>query len=217
MYWQRKMKKTTKEILFERMKYLNEDFRPKEPIGGGKDHYIYDYEGNSDKVIKVAWGREGDNPYDMDAKEVQTDLNPNHVATFNKFPNFFAKVYKFNNKYAIIEKLNTDKIKQDEIFLYNQIKKYDNVRFEHISDHGTLSQIYWVIANDKEGFLDDLISQMTNNNEDLTILNKYIAFYNGVLSTIKGNLPSEDSSVGLDVGSHNLGYDTNNNIKLLDF
>ena len=211
------MKKNTKEHLFYVMGYLNEDFRSKEPIGGGKDHHIYDYEGNSDKVIKVAWGREGDNPYDFDAKEKQIDLNPDHVATFNKFPNFFAKVYKFNNKYAIIEKLNTDKIKQDEKFLYDQIKKYNNGRFEHITDSTTLGHIYWVIENDKEGFLDELIGDMTNNNEDLTILNKYIAFYNGVLSTIKGNLPSDDISVGLDVGSHNLGYDSNNKIKLLDF
>ena len=198
--------KTFEEFLFE----LN--IRHKTEIGHGKEHRIFDYEKDPTKVMKVAWGTEnGENPYDPNTKKVVVDLDPEHIDAFIKFPDIFAKVFKRTKRYTIIEKLETKKPKQDEKELFNLISKYNFSDFRFMTENSAINDFYWQITN-RSGLLNRMIKKMVAN-EDLTLFNLYVDLFRKINSGLKKHIKYK----GIDVGSYNLGYDKEGNLKLLDF
>lgn len=188
-----------------------EELRKKTKIGQGKDHVVYDFEHDPTKVIKVAWGTDsGGNRYDTNTKKTIVDFDPNHIKMFKKYPNLFAKVYKETNRYAIIEKLDVKSVREDEKELFNQISPYNFYDLQYMKEHNAINTLYWNITN-RKGFLVSLIKKLEKNSEDLTLLNKYINLFKEINKTLKRIVRS------VDVGSYNLGYDKDKNLKLLDF
>lgn len=190
---------------------INEDLRLKEPIGMGKDHQVFDYEADPTKVIKVAWGaKDGENRFDPNAEKIQTNLDPNHIRIFTKYPNIFPKVFKATDRYAIIEKLNPAPVLDDEKKIFQQLSKYNFSTLRYMKEYDAVSSLYWNITN-RSGFLISMLKKLTSAGEDLTILNKYLTLFKQINSTLK-------RAVGnVDVGTNNMGYDQQGNVKLLDF
>jgi hypothetical protein len=214
----------------EILQYLNEDLYKKEPIGKGKDHYVYDFKNNPDKVIKVAWGVEGDNPFDPNAKEKQTNLNPNHVKVFKQFPEIFPKVYKFNEKYAIIEKLETEQVKKDSSELYQLITKH----FENFqaTERNIIDRLAFEYSNSIEYYDEDegdrfqeMVNVLKQNNENLETFFRYVNLFeeiqNKVKPFVKDNWNPEfekfPTGGNVDLNSNNFGYTKDGKLKLLDF
>lgn len=199
-----------KNLINEEIVKFDEEIRQKQPIGMGKEHHIYDFEKDPTKVIKVAWDSKEHGDFFNPENRKQVNLDPQHIEVFKKYPDLFPVVYKVTNRYAIIEKLETEKVKQEEKQLFNQIKPlgFGDLRF--ISEYSAINDIYWQITN-RKGLLDKILKKMEATGEDMTLFQKYVNLFKRINSTVKRIRPN------VDVGSYNLGYDGNGNLKLLDF
>lgn len=192
--------------------FVNEEIRQKPMLGKGKEHHVFDFEKDPTKVIKVAWDTENGNRYDSSSKRIITDLDPEHIDMFVKFPDVFAKVFKRTKRYTIIEKLDTKRPKLEEKQLFDLVDKYKFPYLEYIHDNDAINVLYWQITH-RTGLLTKMIKKMTTNNEDLTLFNFYVDFF----KKINGGLKKYFTRKGIDVGSYNIGYDKDGNLKLLDF
>lgn len=192
---------------------INDEIRKKEKIGSGKDHYVYDYEGDPTKVIKVAWDAEDGNKFNPKSKIVQVNINKNHIDIFKKYPDFFPKVHKVTNRYAIIDKLDTKQIKNDEIELYRILSTIGFDDFEYITEKTAISTAYWNFAN-KKGLFEKVLKKLSSNGilDESAVVKKYMNFFYKILkSSLKKKL------VRLDIIGDNIGYDKDGELKLLDF
>lgn len=191
--------------------FLNEELRKKTIIGKGKDHVVYDYEGDPSKVIKVAWGSDG-NKYDPDAELKLVNLDPSHIATFKKYPEFFPKVHKFTDKYAIIDKLNTDKIKNEQSELYKQFSQLGISDFKYMNENYAIADIYTQLAI-RRGLFNKVLQKLIGNGQyfESPILQKYMDFFQRILNSQLGK------NKRLDVSAVNIGHDEKGYLKLLDF
>jgi len=193
-------------------KALSEEMSQKSPIGRGKDHYVYDFKGDPSKVIKVAWGSDG-NKYDPSAELKQIDLDPSHVEVFKNNPNLFPKVHKITNRYAIIDKLNTEPIRYDQKEIYNILSQLNHPDLDHMTESNAINRLYWVSAN-RKGFHTKLIRKLVETGLffQSTKLQLYIDFIKRIIESPLGR-----ESKNLDVSDTNIGYDYNGTLKLLDF
>jgi|APGre2960657423_1045063.scaffolds.fasta_scaffold02667_5 hypothetical protein len=183
----------------------------KEMLGKGKDHVVYDYKSDPTKVIKSAWGvNKGEYKYGDKSNQHIVDMNPDHIEVILKYPNLFPKVFKYNKRYAVIEKLDTSRVIQDQKELYNQLTKYDDV-FRNVVESDFISGLYWTVTK-VSGFIPKIIRKMKSAGEDLTLLGKYVSLFKKLKTTV-----ARSSYYGVDVTVHNLGYDNEGNLKLLDF
>jgi hypothetical protein len=188
--------------------------RKKKLLGKGKQHIVYEFEKNPDKVIKQVWDvEEGINRYNPNANIVVTNIDKEYMDFFIKYPDIFAKVYKVTKKYAIIEKLNTKKVLDDEYYLYNQIKDFDYWEFQYTTESDFISQLYFSITREKR-FSNVILGDLIKRGDDIYLIDKYITFFNKINKTL---LKKIDLRFRLDIGSHNIGYDKNGDLKLLDF
>ena len=187
--------------------------RNKKLLGRGKEHIVYEFEKSPNKVIKQLWDVEQGYRYDPNAVVVASGFDSRHTDMFLKYPELFATVYKVTNKYAIIERLNTDDVEKDEKYLYEQVKDFNYWEFQYTKDYSFLSQLYFSIMRDSR-FASKILNNLEKNGYDTYLMDKYITFFKKINKTLK-----KDRSLhkGLDIGSHNLGYDINGNIKLLDY
>ena len=196
---------------------IQEELKLKSPIGQGKDHVIYDYEGDPTKVVKVAWGdKKGGNRFSPDADIGQIDLDPSHINTFKSNPDLFAKVHKVTNKYAIIDKLETgDIISNEQRELYSLIEPLiDTLEdLDHINENNAINRLYWLMSN-RKGFKEDLMRELIASGIFFSspLLQKYIDFLQRIISS-----PLGESNKSLDVSDVNIGYDSEGLLKMLDF
>ena len=195
---------------------IGEELRLKSPIGQGKDHIIYDYEGDPTKVVKVAWGdKKGGSRFSPDAEIGQIDLDPSHINTFKSNPDLFAKVHKVTNKYAIIDKLDTNSIDSEQVELYNLLEPLFGILedLDHMNENNAINRLYWLMSN-RKGFKEDLMRELITSGIFFSspLLQKYIDFLQGIISSSLGK-----SNKNLDVSSVNIGYDNDGSLKLLDF
>ena len=70
---------------------IQEELKLKSPIGQGKDHIVYNYEGDPSKVVKVAWGSKDGNKYSPNAELEQIDLDSSHIDTFISNPDLVER------------------------------------------------------------------------------------------------------------------------------
>lgn len=194
---------------------LLEEFKTKTPIGKGKEHNVYNYEGDPSKVIKVRFGKEGVNQYDFysDVETKQLDLDPNHIATFKNNPDLFPEVFKFTNRYAIIDKLNTKPIKAEQAELYKVLESLNMEDLDHMTEHNAINRLYWVMSN-RKGFAQKLMKKAFETGVFFAspLLQKYIDFTQRIISS-----PLGKKNKNLDVSDVNIGYDGKGGLKLLDF
>ena len=191
---------------------IKEELKQKQKIGYGKDHVVYDMLSDPSKVIKIAWGSDG-NKYDPNSKLKQIELDPTHIEVFKKYPDLFAKVYKHNDRYAIIEKLNTKSIISDQTEIFNILSKLDIEDLDYFDEHNTIGRLFWLSKN-RKGFFNNLLIEIIKNDlySKSPKLELYINFINRIL---KSKLNKEKSN--LDVIANNIGYDKEGRLKLLDF
>jgi len=57
---------------------------------------------------------------------------------------------------------------------------------------------------------------MESSGEDLTLFNTYVDLFKKINSTLK-KVVTKENGKSVDVGSYNMGYDKQGNLKLLDF
>lgn len=200
-----KIRKIIREVLLE-------EFKPKTPLGKGKDHVVYDYEGDPNKVIKVAWGSDG-NKYDPNAELKQVDLDPSHIKAFQDNPDLFAKVHKFTNRYAIIDKLNTESIKSDQSEIFKILEPLNIPQLDHFNEHNAIGRLYWLSSN-RKGFHVKLVRKLVETGVffESTKLQLYIDFIRRIIES-----PLGKEKKNLDVNDANIGYDPKGGLKLLDF
>jgi len=195
---------------------MQEELKLKSPIGQGKDHVIYDYEGDPTKVVKVAWGdKKGGSRFSPDAEIGQIDLDPSHIGTFKSNPDLFAKVHKVTNKYAIIDKLDTNSIDSEQVELYNLLEPLFGILedLDHMNENNAINRLYWLMSN-RKGFKENLMRELITSGIFFSspLLQKYIDFLQGIISSSLGR-----SNKNLDVSSVNIGYDSEGLLKMLDF
>ena len=195
-------------------KLFREAIIKKEPIGKGKDHIVYDFEKQPDKIIKIGYGSDG-YKYQWDGEKKQLPLDPKHIEIFKKYPNLFPQVYKSTNMYSIIEKLDTNKIKFDEKNIFNILDKLNHEDLENMSIHYTFSSLFhelYVDSKNGDYLFSDILSYLSNLKDDeKNLVLKYINFFKRIRKTLMLEIPNLDISAG------NIGYDKNGELKLLDF
>lgn len=206
------MKDIRKIIREELEKMLYEELSHKSPIGRGKDHYVYDFKSDPSKVIKVAWGSDG-NKYDPNAELKQIDLDPSHIEVFKNNKDLFPKVYKVTNRYAIIEKLNTKPIREEQTELYKILAHLDIDDFRHMREDNAIATAYRQFAN-RKGLLQKVMQQLIMSGVffQSQIIQKYVNFFQTVINSPLGKMDKN-----IDVSDTNIGYDENGILKLLDF
>ena len=196
---------------------IQEELKLKSPIGQGKDHIVYNHEGDPSKVVKVAWGdKKGGSRFSPDAEIGQIDLDSSHIDTFMSNPDLFAKVHKVTSKYAILDKLETgDIISNEQRELYSLIEPLiDTLEdLDHINENNAINRLYWLMSN-REGFKEDLMRELITSGIFffLPLLQKYIDFLQRIISS-----PLGESNKSLDVSDVNIGYDSEGLLKMLDF
>jgi hypothetical protein len=198
------VKKTMKDLIKKLIREeLEEEIRKKTKIGGGKDHNVYDFEKNPNKVIKVS--RHGE--------EDGEKMDPEHIKTFIKYPMLFPKVYKNNPNYAIIEKLNTVKPREEQELIFNIFSKYNFPDLEYMNKNSALNDIYWQSMN-RAGLFNKIYKTVSSDEtltpEERELAMRYLDFFLLIKSTIR-------NYKRVDMHSFNIGYDSNNELKLLDF
>jgi len=195
---------------------IQEELKLKSPIGQGKDHIVYNYEGDPSKVVKVAWGSKDGNKYSPNAELEQVDLDSSHIDTFISNPDLFAKVHKVTSKYAILDKLETgDIISNEQRELYSLIEPLiDTLEdLDHINENNAINRLYWLMSN-REGFKEELMRELITSGIFFSspLLQKYIDFLQRIISS-----PLGKSNKNLDVSDVNIGYDSEGLLKMLDF
>jgi hypothetical protein len=191
------IKKILKEVSVEK----------KERMGRGSFHDVYPLKYDSSKVIKV--------PRRVSDYAVAEYWEAGPDAWFNifkKYPQYFPEVYKITNKYIVLEKLDTNRVKQD------LIKMEDDL----VSISSTLSDMIENKNYDVTDVLDKLVlGKLINIREDIKTLDMLIKKshnkdlfkrYIDLLSAIR----SERIRDFIDVNDGNFGYNKEGELKMLD-
>lgn len=193
--------------LSEIVKELN--IQKKGIYGQGAYHNVYPLKNHPDKVVKIS----------QDEKNWKYTLQ--QLETFKNHPNLFPKVYKITDKYAVIEKLNDKKAREDikKAFSYLMLLNYENdsslslVNYMKHNDNFT-SGIYDFKGEHPEKYnkafkeLEDIL--VDRNQQVLYTLIRFNEFINKIYDEL-------DNSYVYDIHDYQFAYDSNNNIKLVDF
>ena len=193
---------------------LREAIIKKEPIGKGKDHIVYDFKKQPNKIIKIGYGSDG-YKYQWDGEKKQLPLDPKHIEMFNKYPNLFPQVYKSTNMYSIIEKLNVDKVKNDEKLIFNILNGLNHEELNNMTKHNIIPNLFhelYVDSKNGDYLLADIYTYISNlNNNEKELILKYVNFFKIIRKTLMQDINN------LDITANNIGYDKNDELKLLDF
>ena len=183
----------------------------KTPIGQGSEHIIYPYSKDPNKIIKT---------FDPDETE---SINKDQITTFQKHPDIFPIIYKVTDKYAVLEKLNTEKAidelekLQTEFFNLKwrdeKKRKYsilldELMEDDNLEDYDFIGLLYHLFQNTSSSSLKKELTTLLSLTSNPDILKKYIDFLTKVTSKI--------NQTELDIHSEQFGYDSKENIKLLD-
>ena len=183
----------------------------KEPIGQGSEHVIYPYSKDPNKIIKT---------FDPDERE---SINKDQITIFQKHPNIFPIVYKVTDKYAVLEKLNTkkatDELEKLQTEFFNlkwrgeKKRKYsilldELMEDDNLEDYDFIGLLYHLFQNTSSSSLKKELTTLLSLTSNPDILKKYIDFLTKVTSKI--------NQTELDIHSEQFGYDSKENIKLLD-
>ena len=183
----------------------------KEPIGQGSEHVIYPYSKDPNKIIKT---------FDPDERE---SINKDQITTFQNHPDIFPIVYKVTDKYAVLEKLNTkkaiDELEKLETEFFNlkwrdeKKRKYsilldDLMEDDNLEDYDFIGLLYHLFQNTSSSSLKKELNTLLSLTSNPDLLKKWIDFL------IK--LPSIIGKTELDIHAEQFGYDSEENIKLLD-
>ncbi len=169
----------------------------------GKGMYNKVSELDSDWVIKTPLNMKELNYHsitDMDFKNQKMVLNhfKNHIKFMKDHPKYFPKVKMLDKYRAAIERLNTEKAKEEIEDVVDILNNNFNLK---LNKRYFLEDTYRATKDSRE-----ILNFMKNYNDD--IVKKWYDF----LIDIKNNLPDS-----LDIHSSNVGLDKEGNIKLLDF
>ena len=183
----------------------------KEPIGQGSEHIIYPYSKDPNKVIKT---------FDPDERE---SINKDQITTFQKHPDIFPIVYKVTDKYAILEKLNTkkviDELEKLEVEFFNlkwksnKKRKYsilldDLMEDDNLEGIDFIGKLYYLIQKTPSSSLKKELDTLSSFTQNPKLLKKWIDFLIK-LSSIMGQTE-------LDMHAEQFGYNSEENLKLLD-
>ena len=183
----------------------------KEPIGQGSEHIIYPYSKDPNKVIKT---------FDPDERE---SIDKDQITTFQKHPDIFPIVYKVTDKYAILEKLNTKKVIDElekleaEFFNLkwksNKKRKYsilldDLMKDDNLDGYDFIGLLYYLIQKTPSSSLKKELDTLSSFTQNPKLLKKWIDFLIK-LSSIMGQTE-------LDMHAEQFGYNSEENLKLLD-
>jgi hypothetical protein len=134
---------------------------------------------------------------------------------FKKYPSLFPKVYKSTDMYSIIEKLDVDKVKNDEKLIFNILNGLNHEELSNMTKHNIIPNLFHEFHVDSQNgnyLLADIYTYISNlKNGEKELILKYINFFKTIRKTLMQDIDN------LDITANNIGYDKNNELKLLDF
>jgi hypothetical protein len=194
-----------KDLIRKIIKEISVD--KKERMGRGSFHDVYPLKYDSDKVVKVPRSKDG-----YAASEYLESGSDSWFNIFKKYPQYFPEVYKITDKYIILEKLDTNRVKQDLIGMEDEL----------VSISPTFSNMIEEINYGVTEVLDGLVmGKLSGINEDIKMLNMLIKKsynkdifkrYIDLLLSIRG----ERIRDFIDVNDGNFGYNKEGKLKMLD-
>lgn len=186
---------------------LNEvQVQSKPIIGTGIEHDIYPDTKNSSRIYKV--------PKDAIAKQKMYEW----IRIFNKYPQVFAKIYKAkNNSYVSLEKLDTNRVKQeyDKLFDYFTTKHIlidDSDIYGESGVNDPLTHLFLTLSIFySESKTKEMLSKMKQLEPNIIPI-----FKNWLEFSLKVRDVAEKESRSIDFHTGNFGYDNQGNLKMLD-
>ena len=120
-----------KKLIFDKLnsEQLDEvEIKKKDIIGKGSYHDVYPTKDNA-RVIKVNRYRK---------------LNDNEewVEIFNKYPEFFPKIYRVKNNYAVVEKLDTKQVKDEIDIMLNDLEENLPIIYFKVTDKWDIPEFF---------------------------------------------------------------------------
>ena len=132
-----------------------------------------------------------------------------HIKVMLEFPEIFPQVKRLSKKRAVIEKLDTQKAKDEIKYITNVLaKEYNEYEGERSMEVFTFTERWIIDSIFQSNFLKKLLVRANDE-----ICSRWLTFINLIDLTFKNyELTNE-----LDLHSGNFGIDKQGNIKLLDF
>lgn len=172
-------------------KQFLENFYYKTDLGFGRRNKVFDFISKEEKVIKVG----------SDIKQ--------HSVLFGKRPDIFPILYKISENYLILEKLDTEKIKEDfkellRIYNENMITHYEK----------SLGSKFTTVLKLNSDILDNIIKSGYDYGEYQQIIDRLNYIIKNVINLYK---ELGMARTYFDLNPANFGYDKNGILKALDY
>jgi hypothetical protein len=194
-----------KDLIRKIIKEISVD--KKERMGRGSFHDVYPLKYDSDKVVKVPRLKDG-----YAASEYLEPGSDSWFNTFKKYPQYFPEVYKITDKYIILEKLDTERVKQELFKMEDDLVSISPVISDMIEEHnyGVTEILYWLI-----------LGKLLGNKEEIDIYNDIIekSHFKDIFKRyfdLLFNIRNERIRGFIDVNDGNFGYNKEGKLKMLD-
>lgn len=186
-------------------------------IGYGGYQYAFQSD-DKDKVIK--FGRESNEDEDKGdgqgnytiTKFANREYNDDEIYEFqemSKHPKYFPIFYKINKKFVVVEKLNSEKARQEYLtiakFLQNNFKINRPIFKELLKEYKAVGNFFKM-----DEFYQKAHEFFLKNIDNQNLKSAYYKFTSLVKSIENLRL------FEIDISSTNFGYDKNGNLKMLD-
>lgn len=196
------------------------DIKQKRPLGAGAFHDVFPYKAFDNKVIKT---RKGTVKFTMNGKAELSDREPmnlNDMKIFSEHPQFFAHVFKFNERYAVIEKLDVEAFKKDELIVAQGIFKFCiekpmmistvlpytfNPKMQDVTDIDVMKILYFLVGKDRADVRVQILGKYCYNSKKIDEWYKFMV-----------DLDHTFGKRAIDVHDANFGYNKEKKLKLLD-
>lgn len=179
----------------------------KERLGRGSFHDVYPLKYDPSRVVKIPRTRDG-----YAAAEYWEAGSESWFNIFKKYPQYFPEVYKITDKYIILEKLDTNRVKQDLIKMEDDLVSISSNLSDMIEDRN------FGVTEVLDGLI---MGKLSGDKEDAKMLNMLIKkshnkdlfkIYIDLLLSIRG----ERIRGFIDVNDGNFGYNKEGKLKMLD-
>jgi hypothetical protein len=188
------------------------DIKRKDVLGQGSRHAVYPLKTHPDRVVKVGHSIEivKNSKGEYIEKEIMTPYDYYQLSMFKRYPDIFPKVISSNEKYMVIERMNTDLVVKDNLYIHDEL-----LRLGYKGDNDDLMALYIQAGHSPSSSITQIIEQIPNQG----LVKKYIKFFTRVHEVFEseGFDTYDFDGEGLDLHTSQFGYTSEGNLKLFDF